>query len=113
MTRRLVAAALIVATIGVAQGSLLYAAAMPTESAPATTHELEPTGDSVLAAASLVLSGAAASDSSIGCLRGGDYCFGWGSWNCCTEFMVLTFISAAFGNLAAAIISAGAWWYYC
>lgn len=113
MTKRLVAAALIVTTIGVAQGSLLYAATMPSGLAPAVAHTLALPPDGALAAASVVLPGAAASDTSVGCLRGGNYCFGWGSWNCCTEFMILAMISAAAGNFFALIPLAYGYGAYC
>ena len=113
MTRRLLAAALIVTTISVAQGSLLYAATMPSGSLPAATHDLGPAGGPALATASSVLPGAAASDISIECLRGGDFCFGYGTWNCCGELFALMAISSAVAAWAAAGVSAFAYWYYC
>jgi len=113
MTKGLVAAALIITTISVAQGSLLYAAAMPSGSAPATTHELGPAGDPVLAAASLVLSGSAASDTPIECLRGGNYCFGYGTWNCCGELWALAIISGAYGNFFGVVLATAAYLQYC
>jgi len=116
MTKRLIAIVLTVATVGGAQGSLIYAAAFPVSGPPPHAAADDGGGGAAgqrasLAFASSVLPDAAGS--AIECLRGGDSCFDLGSWDCCAEFFVLMAVGSATGAWMAAGLAAWAYWYYC
>jgi hypothetical protein len=108
MTRRLLAAVLITATISVAQGSLLYAATIA-PAGPPDEFDLAPVG--TLASSGLPDGGV--TDAALGCLRGAGYCFGYGTWNCCGELAALMAIAGTVGAWAAAGLAAWGYWYYC
>jgi hypothetical protein len=55
----------------------------------------------------------AAGIAALECLRGADWCFDYGSWDCCGEFFTLMAIAGATGAWAAAGLAAWAYWYYC
>ena len=46
-------------------------------------------------------------------LTGASKCFGWGSENCCSEFVLAGGVAGIVGALPAALLALGAWYYYC
>jgi hypothetical protein len=92
MTRRVLAFVLALTIAGGAQGTLMYAAATPSVAD---------------------LLGNPMTDGAIQCQRGANPCFGYGSWNCCTEAYVLGLIGASLGNWIAVSVNVFHYWYYC
>jgi hypothetical protein len=98
------------------QGSLLSAAAAAGGDRTAAAPSVEGVVAAAPAAAALTGAdalGSALSDGAIQCLRGGGYCFGYFSQNCCAEMAALIAIAGAVGAWAAAGVGAYYYWYYC
>jgi hypothetical protein len=116
MKRRVLAFVLAVAIASGTQGALMYAAA----GSAASRGVLDPLVQAPVAAplSADMVSGAEAlggalTDSAIQCLRGGSYCFGYFSNNCCAEMAALAAVAGAVGAWLAAGVAAYYYYYYC
>ena len=116
MTRRVLAVALALTIASGTQGSLMYAAAASAGARTVTdtvVHGLIATATAVPALPGADARGEALTDSATQCLRGGNPCFGYFSWNCCAEIAALSAIAGAVGAWLAAGAGAYCYWYYC
>jgi hypothetical protein len=113
MRRRVLAFVLAVTVASGTQGTLMYAAAA-TPAGQVTEQDVDAIGGGEPAA---TLSGADALGTTpagaVLCQRGANPCFGYGSWNCCTEAVILGLIGASLGNWIAVSVNVYHYWYYC
>jgi len=116
MKRRVLAIVLAAAAVSGGQGSLMYAAALPSAERPALGQAAQPlVATRIVAQLATSLSQLPGSviDDPIECLRGGYYCFGYGSNSCCAEVHTLAAIAGAVGAWLAAGVATYYAYQYC